>query len=162
MTPERAHLYGTTTVAAAVATLGAVVGAAAGGPGIALAVGAITGGGALIGGFLTRGRALTAAETAQSAAARSGYVDGRSDSLLATISQYEAAVFPASPDGVTPEERAVRRAHAYKVASDEALPHPLREAAAAALEALDAGDLHRSQDTITTLFYAVRKQTAGR
>ncbi|MGC5236865.1 hypothetical protein [Streptomyces albogriseolus] len=30
------------------------------------------------------------------------------------------------------------------------------------LEALDDGDLHRSQDTITTLFYAVRKQTSGR
>ncbi|MFD9635584.1 hypothetical protein [Streptomyces violascens] len=74
------------------------------------------------------------------------------------MAQYEASVFPASPDGVTAEERAARRTYAYRVAAEDALPENIRRLAARVLAALDEGDHGRARDAIRELSQAVRKQ----
>ncbi|MEV5646458.1 hypothetical protein AB0L67_41445 [Streptomyces flaveolus] len=61
------------------------------------------------------------------------------DAVVAGIAVYEAAVFPLTPGGVSEAEQKARRTAAYLLAAHEALPNAVRVAAAAALEAIDAG-----------------------
>ncbi|MFJ3213542.1 hypothetical protein [Streptomyces flaveolus] len=48
-------------------------------------------------------------------------------------------VFPLTPGGVSEAEHQARRTVAYRLAAHENLPNTVRVAAAAALEAIDAG-----------------------
>jgi hypothetical protein len=165
MTPHtaaRAHRNLTLLTACMVAALGALVGAAAGGWVIAVLVALVAGGGALLGGYLVRHRAIAETTAAEANGAARGYADGLSHGMLAAVAKYEAAVFPMSVGGVTADERFARRTAAYQLASEDELPRPVRAAAADALAALDERDLRGSQDAVNRLFSAVHRQTAGR
>ncbi|MEU5181224.1 hypothetical protein AB0G49_14340 [Streptomyces longwoodensis] len=165
MTPAdvlRAYWRVALLIACAVAVAGAVVGWAAGGWGAAVVVAAMTGGGAVVGAYLSRPHSVAEATAALEESRARGYAEGLSHGMLSAVAVYEAAVFPKTPGGVRPEERLARRADAYRMASADALPRAVRVAAAAALEALDGGDLSASQDAVGKLFTAVHEQTAGR
>ncbi|WP_328884911.1 hypothetical protein [Streptomyces sp. NBC_00316] len=153
-TPQQARIL----IAAFAVTLMTVLGAAGGylldGPVAAAGAGVSTGCGALLGTFLVRGR-----QARQEAALR-GYADGIAHMVLAHTAAYEAAVFPVSgPGAVTPQERQARRTRSYAVAAEEALPHPVRRAAAAALAALDHGNATASREAMQNLFFAVHEET---
>ncbi|MYX26789.1 hypothetical protein GTY75_08920 [Streptomyces sp. SID8381] len=62
------------------------------------------------------------------------------------------------PDGVTVDERDLRRTYAYRVAAQDELPERIRWLAANALAALDAEDPERARDAVRELALAVREQ----
>jgi hypothetical protein len=98
----------------------------------------------------------------QGKAAALGYADGIADMMVLGISAYSAAVFPLSgPGAVDTAERAARRKAAYSLTAAEGLPHPVREAAAAALEAIDGGSERDTQSAIEDLMNAVQEQRRG-
>ncbi|GAA3481528.1 hypothetical protein [Streptomyces yanii] len=147
-------------VTVATTVLGAGGGYLLGGPVAAAAAAASIGAGALLSSFLVRGRILGRLAESRQAAAVQGYADGIAHMVLAHTAAYEAAVFPISgPGAVTPQERAARRTRSYALAAEEELPHPVRRAAAAALAALDNGNLAASQEAMQNLFFAVHEQT---
>ncbi|MFF3417558.1 hypothetical protein ACFYW9_23070 [Streptomyces sp. NPDC002698] len=157
----RAHIRNTTLISVATGAAGAAVGVAAGGWHYGLAVAATTGGGALLGGYMARNRAAQVF-TAVECATALGYADGLAHGVLAAVSNYEAAVFPVSPGGVTEDERAGRRAVAYRLAAADGLPGPVRMATADALAALDEGSELTSAAAVRRLFAAVHRQTSRR
>ncbi|MFF0291180.1 hypothetical protein [Streptomyces sp. NPDC005262] len=140
--------------------LGAAGGYVLGGPvGAAVAAASIAFG-TLLSSFLVRGRFVGRLTQSRQDAALQGYADGIAHMVLAHMAAYEAAVFPVSgPGAVTPQERAARRTRSYAVAAEEALPHPVRRAAAAALAALDHGNAGASQEAMQNLLFAVHEQT---
>jgi hypothetical protein len=86
------------------------------------------------------------------AARAQGEEAGLADAVLAGIAVYEAAVFPLTPGGVSEAEQMARRTVAYRLAAHEALPNAVRVAAAAALEAIDAGrDRDRARAAVAAL-----------
>ncbi|MBG7704843.1 hypothetical protein HCJ76_43980 [Streptomyces sp. MC1] len=165
MTPAdalRAHRNTTLLIACAVGALGALVGRATDGWGTAAIVAAVSGGGALFGGYMVRRSAVADMTVIEERGAVRGFADGLSHGVLAAVAKYESAVFPMTPGGVSPEERLARRTAAYHLASEDALPRAVRVAAAAALAALDEGGLRDAQDAVGKLFAAVHEQTARR
>lgn len=165
MTPDdalRTHRNTTLLIACAVAAAGALVGLAADGVAIAALIAVMTGGGALLGGYLVRRNAVAEMTAIEQRGAVRGFADGLSHGVLAAVAKYESAVFPMTPGGVSPEERLARRTAAYHLASEDTLPRAVRVAAAGALAALDEGGLRDAQDAVGKLFAAVHEQTAGR
>ncbi|MET9779088.1 hypothetical protein ABZ023_33380 [Streptomyces sp. NPDC006367] len=154
----RLHIKITIVGTCAMILAGGLTGALLGGWGDAAVVGLIAGAMTALGSFVSRPRVIEALGKA----ADRGYADGLSHGVLTKVSQYEAAVFPMSPGGVTAEERFARRGAAYRVASAGELPHPVRETAATALAALDDRDPAAAQKAMTALFTAVHRQTTGR
>jgi hypothetical protein len=93
--------------------------------------------GLYVGGVTVFHRRRTAASLL--AARAQGEEAGLADAVVAGIAVYEAAVFPLAPGGVSEAEQKARRTAAYQLAAHEDLPSAMRVAAAAALEAIDAG-----------------------
>ncbi len=82
----------------------------------------------------------------------SGFVTG-------ALAAYRKAVFAGSPDGLlTIEELRGLRTAAYQAAADEDLPHEVRQAAAAVLEAIDARDAPRTEWATTALTGAIENE----
>ncbi|MEW1552015.1 hypothetical protein [Streptomyces tsukubensis] len=143
------------------AVTGVVFGQMWGGRTTALVAGAVAGLGAGIGSWLSR-RHMTAflqptpSPAALAAREADGHAEGITDGVIAAIAVYQAAVFPLTPDGVTGEERELRRTLAYRLAASDGLPRPVRVSAAAALEALDQGlDAEHAQAAMTALSLTV-------
>ncbi|WP_318218744.1 hypothetical protein [Streptomyces sp. SCL15-6] len=106
--------------------------------------------GLYVGGVMVFHRRRTAASLL--AAGAQGEEAGLADAVVVGIAVYEAAVFPLTPGGVSEAERKARRTVAYQLAAHEALPNAVRVAAAAALEAIDAGrDRDRARAAVTAL-----------
>lgn len=101
MSPARAVLLSAIAASCVVASVGAFIGLLADGPGTAGITALISGCAAAFGAFLTRRRSMAKFVAAHQAAHERGFAEGLSHGLLRGIAQYEAAVFPASPDGVT-------------------------------------------------------------
>lgn len=148
---------------AALAVLGGFTGLAWDGPFLAVACALSLGGGAALGTLLSRRRVIATLREGQGRAAALGYADGLADMMVLGISAYRASVFPLSgPDAVDPAERMARRQAAYHLTAAEGLPHHIREAAAAALEAIDDGRDRDTQSAVENLMKAVQEQRRGR
>ncbi|KUN09274.1 hypothetical protein AQI95_05420 [Streptomyces yokosukanensis] len=146
----------------ALAVLGAATGYAWGGAFLAVTCALSLGGGAALGSILSRRRMIATIREGQGKAAALGYADGISDMMLLGISAYRDSVFPLSgPGAVDPAERMARRKAAYHFTAAEGLPHRIREAAAAALEAIDDGRDRDAQSAIEDLMKAVQEQRSG-
>lgn len=160
----RAHLLITALLALAAAALAAFGGLLLGGPGTAALSGIVTGAGSCAGSFLVRRRVFADLRNAQGQAALEGFAEGLSQGVLLGVATYQAAVFPlAGPGSVTFDERVARRTIAYRIAADDGLPHSVRTAAAAALEAIDDGlDNGRARDAVQQLALAVYEQRGRR
>ncbi|MFI8364906.1 hypothetical protein ACIGD1_32740 [Streptomyces sp. NPDC085612] len=89
--------------------------------------------------------------------ATGGYAEGLADAVVVSIATYQAAAFPLTALGVSDEERAARRAFAYRVCAQEGLPPAVRVSAAAALEAVDqgvdAGRAHAAMKALSLTVY---------
>lgn len=143
----------------ALAGLGAVAGFVWDGPFLAVACALSLGGGAALGTVLSRRGVIETIREGQGKAAALGYADGIGDMVVLGISAYRASVFPLSgPDAVDAAERTARRKAAYHLTAAEGLPHHIREAAAAALEAIDDARDHDTQSAIEDLMKAVHEQ----
>lgn len=160
----RAHLLITALLALAAAALAAFGGLLLGGPAMAALSGVVTGAGACAGSFLVRRRVFADLRKAEGQASAEGFAEGLSQGVLLGVATYQAAAFPlAGPGSVTVEERAARRTLAYRIAADDGLPHTVRTAAAAALEAIDDGlDDGRARDAVQRLALAVYEQRRHR
>ncbi|MEU1282495.1 hypothetical protein [Streptomyces sp. NPDC005805] len=156
-----------TLIAAVLSLTAALVAAggafALGGPVPALLSGPFTGAAAWCGTLVIRRRVFAGLESASAQASDHGYGEGLSAAALRGVTAYESAAFPLTgPDGVTPAERTARRTIAYRICADEGLPHPVRTAAAAALEAIDTGrDPDRAREAIRALDLTIRHAPAG-
>ncbi|MEU2108632.1 hypothetical protein [Streptomyces sp. NPDC019507] len=73
--------------------------------------------------------------------------------------EHEGSRALTDPD---PAERMARRQAAYHPTAAEGLPHHVREAAAAALEAIDDGRDRDTQSAVENLTKAVQEQRRGR
>ncbi|MFJ8862089.1 hypothetical protein ACIRD8_27110 [Streptomyces sp. NPDC102451] len=145
--------------AVALAGLGALTGFVWDGPFLAFACALSLGGGAALGAILFRRRMAESIREGQGKAAARGYADGIGDMVVLGISAYEASVFPlAGPDAVDSSERAARREAAYRLTAAEGLPHHVREAAAAALEAIDEERDGEARTSLAELIKAVHGQ----
>lgn len=141
------------------AVLGGFTGFAWGGPFLAVTCGLSVGGGAVVGTALSRRRIVATIREGQGKAAALGYADGIADMMVLGISAYSASVFPLSgPGAVDAAERMARRKAAYQLTASDGLPHDIREAAAAALEAIDELRDREVQSAIEELMKAVREQ----
>ncbi|MFF4348658.1 hypothetical protein [Streptomyces sp. NPDC001530] len=146
----------------ALAGLGAVTGFVWDGPFLAVACALSMGGGAALGTVLSRRRMIATIQEGQGKAAALGYADGIADMVVLEISAYRSSVFPLSgPDAVDPAERTARRKAAYHLTAADGLPHHIREAAAAALEAIDDARDRDTQSAIEDLMKAVQEQRRG-
>lgn len=156
----RAHVLITAQLAIGAAALGACGGYLVAGPAAAVLSGVVTGVGAWGGSILVRRRVFADLGQAERDANVQGYAEGLSQGVLLGIAMYQAAVFPLTgPAGVSGEERLARRTIAYRIAADDGLPHTVRTAAAAALEAIDHGqDRQGAQDAVQALHAAVDEQ----
>ncbi|MFI9648201.1 hypothetical protein ACIHAA_18140 [Streptomyces sp. NPDC052040] len=140
---------------------GALIGTLLGGARIALVAAAVAGAVTASVAFLLRRRALAHFATARHRAGVRGYAEGMAHGVLLHVGAYEAAVFPRTgPSGVTPEERAARRTVAYRMAAQDEVPRPVREAAADALAALDDADPGPAEEALARLASAVRQEYA--
>ncbi|MER6230948.1 hypothetical protein ABT169_17615 [Streptomyces sp. NPDC001616] len=151
MTPARAHLLITLGIAALMALLGGLLGALIDSWDTGLVAGTVAAAFSVVGSFLTRKRSTTGYDSARNAAMEHGYSAGVAQYVLLTAATYEAAVFPQTPDGVASRERDARRASAYAIAAREDVPEPVRQAAAEALAALDAGNRTRTSKAMQEL-----------
>ncbi|MEU8825241.1 hypothetical protein [Streptomyces sp. NPDC048636] len=143
----------------ALAVLGGFTGFAWDGPFLAVTCALSVGGGAALGTVLSRRRMVATLRDVQGEAAALGYADGIADMMVLGISAYKAAVFPLSgPGAVDSAERMARRKAAYHLTAVDGLPHRMREAAAAALEAIDDGRDRDSESAIEDLMKAVQQQ----
>ncbi|WP_405998916.1 hypothetical protein [Streptomyces sp. NBC_00829] len=146
----------------AVAALGALAGFAWSGPFLAVTCALSLGGGGALATVLSRRQMIATMREGQGKAAALGYADGLADMMVLGISAYRASVFPLSgPDAVDPTERTARRKAAYQLTAADGLPHPIREAAAAALEAIDDARDRDTQSAIEDLMKAVHEQRRG-
>ncbi|MFD4509931.1 hypothetical protein [Streptomyces sp. NPDC058457] len=143
----------------ALSILGGFTGYAWDGPFLAVTCALSLAGGGALGTILSRRRIMAAIEEGRRKAAALGYADGIADMVVLGISAYGAAVFPLSgPDAVDAAERVARRRAAYRLTAADGLPHQIREAAAAALEAIDDGGDRATQSAMEGLMKAVREQ----
>ncbi|MEU6066801.1 MULTISPECIES: hypothetical protein [Streptomyces] len=162
LTPERALVLVTAGIACLVTALGGLLGALLGGWIVALVVGVFAGAGSVVGALVVRRRAMAGFSAARQEATTRGYADGIAHGVLVGVANYQAAVFPMNVGGVTDDERAARRTVAYRLAAEDEVPHPVREAAANALAALDDEDLERVRDAMSKLYAAVHDQVISR
>ncbi|NUK02613.1 hypothetical protein HRW16_13995 [Streptomyces lunaelactis] len=143
----------------ALAGLGAVTGFVWDGPFLAVACALSLGGGAALGTVLSRRQMIATIREGHGKAAALGYADGIGDMVVLGISAYRASVFPLSgPDAVDAAERRARRKAAYHLTAADGLPHHIREAAAAALEAIDDARDRDTRSAIEDLMKAVQEQ----
>ncbi|MFD3539133.1 hypothetical protein ACFWUQ_06480 [Streptomyces sp. NPDC058662] len=166
MTPPlatRIHLLITGVLVMGAVSGGAVLGLLLGGRLMAVVTAGAAGLGAGAGSFLARRQVVGLFSPVQEAASVGGYAEGLADAVLVGIATYRAAVFPLTPDGVTEEERTVRRTVAYRISAYEGLPHPVQVSAAAALEAIDQGlDAQRAEAAMKALCITVYEHRGGR
>ncbi|MHB9847869.1 hypothetical protein ACSYGO_01340 [Streptomyces krungchingensis] len=161
-TPEQISSRTAAAWTVALAVLGAFTGLAWGGPFLAVTCGLSLGGGAAMGTALSRRRIVATMRRGQGEAAALGYADGIADMMVLGISAYSASVFPLSgPDAVDAAERRARRKAAYQLTAADGLPHHIREAAAAALKAIDDRHDRDTQSAIEDLMKAVQEQRRG-
>lgn len=159
----RVHLLITVELTLAGAVLAALGGLLVSGPLFAAIAGTVTGSGVLAGSLLIRRRIFAGIDRAAKDAHGHGYAEGLAHAVLLGISAYEAAVFPLTGGGVSAGERSARRTVAYRIAADDGLPHAVRTAAAAALEAIDHGeDAAAAQQAVKDLNLAVFRLRTGR
>lgn len=143
----------------ALTALGALTGLVWDGPFLAVTCGLSLGGGAAVGTLLSRRRMFTAIQEDRGKATALGYADGIGDMVVLGISAYGVSAFPLSgPDAVDPAERTARRNAAYQLTAADNLPHHIREAAAAALEAIDEARDVETRSAIEDLMKAVHQQ----
>ncbi|MFF5446292.1 hypothetical protein [Streptomyces sp. NPDC012888] len=155
----RVHLMITCVLVVCGMVGGASAGLYLGGRATAVAAGTAAGLGAALGSFLARRQVVAFLRPDRETARVDGYAEGIADAVLVGIATYLAAVFPATPDGVTEAERDVRRSIAYRLAAHDGLPLPVRVSAAAALEAVDRGvDEEKAQAAVKALSLAVYQQ----
>ncbi|MFE7778384.1 hypothetical protein ACFU5O_31765 [Streptomyces sp. NPDC057445] len=158
-TPEQIGSRAAAGWTVALAGLGAVTGFVWDGPFLAVTCALSLGGGAALGTVLSRRRMIETIREGQGKAAALGYADGIGDMVVLGISAYGASVFPLSgPDAVDPAERKARRRAAYHLTAADGLPHHIREAAAAALEAIDDARDDDTRSAIADLMKAVHEQ----
>ncbi|GGN32886.1 hypothetical protein [Streptomyces fuscichromogenes] len=158
-TPEQISARTAAAWTVALAILGGFTGWAWDGPFLAVTCALSLAGGGAVGTVLSRRRIMAAVQEDQGKAAALGYADGIADMVVLGISAYRAVVFPLSgSDAVDVAERRARRRAAYRLTAAEGLPHQIREAAAAALEAIDDGGDRRTQSAMEDLMKAVREQ----
>ncbi|UXY31669.1 hypothetical protein [Streptomyces sp. HUAS TT20] len=162
LTPARALMLVTAGIACLVTASGGLLGALLGGWIVALVAGAVAGAGSVVGALLVRRRAMAGFSAARREATTRGSADGIAHGVLVGVANYQAAVFPMNVGGVTDEERAARRTVAYRLAAEDEVPHPVRQAAANALAALDDEDLERVRDAMSKLYAAVHDQVVAR
>ncbi|WP_299529888.1 hypothetical protein [uncultured Streptomyces sp.] len=161
-TPEQMSTRMAAGWTVALAGLGAVAGYVWDGPFLAAACMLSLGGGAALGTVLARRRMAAGIREGRDRAASLGYADGLGDMVVLGISAYGVSVFPlAGPEAVDPAERAARRAAAYRLTAAEGVPHPVREAAAAALEAIDDARDREAQAALAHLVKTVQRQRGG-
>ncbi|MGW7369783.1 hypothetical protein ACWGI8_41770 [Streptomyces sp. NPDC054841] len=161
-TPEQISSRTAAAWTVALAVLGALTGFAWDGPFLAVACALALGGGGALGMALSRRQMIATIREGQGKAAALGYADGIADMVVLEISAYRTSVFPLSgPGAVDPAERAARRKAAYHLTAADGLPHHIREAAAAALEAIDDGRDRDTQSAIEDLMKAVQQQRRG-
>ncbi|MEV5954161.1 hypothetical protein AB0M11_10390 [Streptomyces sp. NPDC051987] len=162
-TPEQISARTAAAWTVVLAVLGGFTGYAWDGPFLAVTCALSLAGGGAVGTVLSRRRIMAALHDGQGKAAELGYADGIADMMVLGISAYRAAVFPLSgPDAVDAAERVARRRAAYRLTAADGLPHEVREAAAAALEAIDDGSDRATRTAMEDLMQAVRKQRATR
>jgi hypothetical protein len=156
---RRAHLLISVELAIGAGVLAACGAYVTAGAGAAVIAGVVTGLGAWAGTLLVRRRVFAVLERAESEAGAQGYAEGLAQAVVMGVVTYEAAVFPLTgAGGVTDQERLARRTVAYRIAADDGLPHKVRTAAAAALEAIDLGeDRERAHDAVEALHGAVHQ-----
>lgn len=143
----------------ALAGLGALTGFVWDGPFLAVTCGLSLGGGAALGTVLSRRRMITTIQEDRGKAVALGYADAIGEMVVLGISAYGVSVFPLSgPDAVHPAERTARRRAAYRLTAADNLPHHIREAAAAALEAIDEERDVEARSAIEDLMKAVHEQ----
>ncbi|GAA5017259.1 hypothetical protein [Streptomyces siamensis] len=158
-TPEQISSRTAAAWTVALAVLGGFTGLAWGGPFLAVTCGLSLGGGAAVGTALSRRRIVATIRQGRGEAAALGYADGIADMMVLGISAYSASVFPLSgPDAVDAAERRARRNAAYQLTAADGLPHHIREAAAAALKAIDERHDRESRSAIEDLMKAVQEQ----
>ncbi|MFF1925377.1 hypothetical protein ACFVW8_33000 [Streptomyces sp. NPDC058221] len=158
-TPETTGVRSAAAWTVVLAVLGALTGLVWDGPFLAVTCGLSLGGGAALGTALSRRRMSTALQEDRGKAAALGYADGIGDMVVLGISAYGVSVFPLSgPDAVDPAERTARRKAAYQLTAADNLPHHIREAAAAALEAIDEARDVETRAAIEDLMKAVHEQ----
>jgi hypothetical protein len=161
ITPARALMLLVSGLVCLTTASGALIGALFGGARTALLAAACTGAACVLGALFFRRRALTHFAAAQRQAGARGYAEGIAHGVLLHVAAYEAAVFPRTgPLGVSSEERAARRALAYRMAALEEVPQPVREAAADALAVLDAADRTGAEEALARLAVLVRQEYA--
>ncbi|MEV6397382.1 hypothetical protein AB0M39_21865 [Streptomyces sp. NPDC051907] len=153
----RVYVVITALLSLAAAVVAACGGYVLGGTVAAVVSALVTGVAAWGGAVVIRRRVFADLRQAESDAAVHGYGEGLSQAVLLGIASYEAAAFPLTgPASVSAGERDARRTLAYRIAADEGLPHTVRTAAAAALEAIDDGrDRGRAQEAVQGLHLAV-------
>ncbi|MBL1082994.1 hypothetical protein JK359_13545 [Streptomyces actinomycinicus] len=159
-TPEQISTRTAAAWTVALAVLGGFTGLAWDGPFLAVTCALSLGGGAALGTALSRRRMVASIREGQGRAAALGYADGIADMMVLGITAYRDSVFPLSgPGAVDTAERVARREAAYRLTAADGLPHHLREAAAAALEAIDEGhDPDATRSAVEDLMKAVREQ----
>ncbi|MGW5851016.1 hypothetical protein ACWFQ8_24240 [Streptomyces sp. NPDC055254] len=159
----RVHLLITGVLVMCAVVGGAALGLLLGGRLMAAITAGAAGLGAGAGSFLARRQVLALFHPEREVAPVDGYAEGLADAVLVGIATYRAAVFPLTPDGVSEEERTVRRTVAYRISAYEGLPHPVQVSAAAALEAIDQGlDAQRAEAAMKALCITVYEHRGGR
>ncbi|WP_328676929.1 hypothetical protein OG905_23975 [Streptomyces sp. NBC_00322] len=161
-TPEQMSSRTAAGWTVALAGLGALTGFVWDGPFLAVACALSLGGGAALSTVLSRRRMIASIREGEGKAAALGYADGIADMVVLEISAYRTSVFPLSgPGAVDAAERTARRKAAYRLTATDGLPHHIREAAAAALEAIDDARERDTQSAIEDLMKAVQEQRRG-
>ncbi|MGW6985059.1 hypothetical protein ACWGE1_37330 [Streptomyces sp. NPDC054932] len=152
----RIHLMITFVLVTCGAVGGACLGLLLSGRLTAVVFAGVAGLGAGLGSFFSRRQVLALFPPGREAVPADGYAEGLADAALVCIATYRAAVFPLTPDGVSEEEREARRTMAYRISAYEGLPYPVRNSAAAALEAIDHGvDPERAETAMKALCITV-------
>ncbi|MEU9447626.1 hypothetical protein [Streptomyces sp. NPDC048277] len=161
-TPEQISARTAAAWTVALAILGGITGYVWDGPFLAVTCALSLAGGGVLGTLLSRRHMVATIREGQGKAAALGYADGVADMMMLGISAYRAAVFPLSgPDAVDAAERVARRKAAYRLTAADGLPHQIREAAAAALAAIDDRRDDEAQTAMADLMNAVQEQRRG-
>lgn len=143
----------------ALSALGAFTGFVWGGAFLAVTCGLSLAGGGTLGAVLSHRRMVAGAGGSPARTAALGYADGVADTMVLAIHAYRHSAFPLSgPGAVDPAERMARREEAYRLTAAEGLPHHVREAAAATLEAIDGGCESAALSAVENLGEAIRKR----
>lgn len=131
-----------------------------GGGFLAVTCGLSLAGGGALGAVLSHRRMVAAAQGDRAAGtAAPGHGDSAADTMMLGIHAYKHSVFPLSgPGAVDPVERRACREEAYRLTAAEGLPHHIREAAAATLEAIDGGCERAALAAVEDLRGVIRKR----